>query len=491
MEEKYTYEIKEGRNQYFGQTLAMHKEYELDPDLPRKFFRNELRRTEKAAFEQDSAAWAAIRPVGLRSAEVDFTKRQDSIIAYHQSDEYLKGVDSAYNSLRAEDYFFNGIVYRNRAQGMNYYLDPLISQPQPFGVGGYRHRLGGRVIKNFKYGTDLAVGGEVDYGFTNKDVKGRLNVSYAYAPKRFGRVFFSVGDVYTIINRFETIGAFLRRSNFINKRFIRVGHRSEITNGIYLRVVGDFADFKAIDELELSEWSESLFGSNNTPQDFDPFREFLLEISLDWTPGQKYFMEPYRKINLGSKWPTFTAYYKTAVPGFFGSELDFHYLALRARHEFKPGTFGVSRWRVEAGRFLQAKNARFTDQTFFRGSDPWFFANPLRNFQLLGPSISTRNAFLNAHYLHEFNGILMDKIPLIKRTDLQSVAGAGLLAIEEGSFLHTEVFAGFQYPFRIRTQRLKIGVYFVTAYSNYSQALQGQIKFGIAAYNPLQKRWEY
>ena len=253
----------------------------------------------------------------------------------------------------------------------------------------------------------------------------------------------------------------------------------------------DFADRKPIDGLDLAKWSEELFGEFNVPETFDPYREFLFDLKIRFIPGQKYIMEPYRKINLASKWPTFTLHYKKAIAGIINSEINFDYLALRVNHEFRPATFGISRWSVNVGRFLQANNIRFTDFTFFRGSDPFLFANPLRAFQLLGPTISTQNAFFDGHYLHDFGGALMDKIPLLKRTRLQSSAGTGILMIEDGNFLHSEIYAGLQYPFRIRTQLFKAGAYFVTSYSTHDDAIRTQIKFGLTFFNPVKSRWEY
>ena len=199
-------------------------------------------------------------------------------------------------------------------------------------------------------------------------------------------------------------------------------------------------------------------------------------------------MEPYRKIIVGSKWPTFYAHYKKRFRVFFNSELNFDFLELGLNHEFVPGTFGISRWTVSAGKYLQADNIRFTDFKFFRGSDPFLFANPLRNFQLLGPTISTRNEYFRAHYLHDFGGFLMNKIPLLKRTPLQTTAGAATLFIKDGNFFHSEIYAGLQWPFRIRQQRFKPEA-ICELLQHHSNAIDAQVKVGITFFNPVKNRW--
>ena len=85
----------------------------------------------------------------------------------------------------------------------------------------------------------------------------------------------------------------------------------------------------------------------------------------------------------------------------------------------------------------------------------------------------------------------MNKIPLLKRTPLQTTAGAATLFIKDGNFFHSEVYAGLQWPFRIRQQRFKAGGYFVSSYSNHSNAIDAQFKVGITFFNPVKNRWAY
>ncbi|MDX2247149.1 MAG: DUF5686 family protein [Bacteroidia bacterium] len=489
--EEYVYEIKESKAVYFGRSLAIHTDYQANVDFPKNFFRNELRHTDKEAFEKDSATWANIRPMGLGLAEKSFIQKQDSIIAHRRSPEFRYKEDSAYNHLDFLDFLIYGVKWRDRERKMDYYFNPLIEQIQPLGVGGYRHQLGGSIGKRWTRYTAIRLGGEMNYGVVNKDLRGTANLSFIYAPKRFARGWIRAGNTYDFINNYETVFAFLSRSNFIQKKSIGIGHNFEVLNGLYLETSLDFADRSAIDQLELEQWSNQLFGDLNTPRTFDPYREFLIELKLTWTPGQKYQMEPFRKIVTGSRWPTFYAHYKKAVPGVFGSELNFDFLELGLNHEFKPSTLGTSRWSLSTGKFIQANNIRFTDYRFFRGSDPYFFANPMKNFQLLGPTISTKNEYLHAHFVHDFNGIWIDKIPLLKRTPLQESAGAATLLIRDGSFVHTELFVGLQWPFRVLKQRFRVGGFYVVSYSNNGNAISGQVKFGVNFFNPTKNQWEY
>ncbi|MDP5170511.1 MAG: DUF5686 and carboxypeptidase regulatory-like domain-containing protein [Bacteroidia bacterium] len=490
-EETYDYAIREGRSIKRGNTFVKYADYDLAPVYAKNFFRNEILRTDAAAFERDSSFWSEIRPMSLSTVEDAFVIKQDSISTYHRSAEYLREQDSIYNQLSWLDFLFQGITFRDRARGMRYYFDPIASQPRPFGVGGYRHAVGGSVVKTWSRKKALSFRGEFDYGVTNKDPKGSMRLGFLYDPRHDARAYVSVGDNYSTITNFTNIGAILSRSNFVNKRFIAAGHRREIANGLMLDVNADLADYRAINQLKLAEWGNELFGDLNIPLEFDPFRQFVLNFSISYTPFQQYYLEPFRKVNLPSKWPTFTMNYRHSIPGIFNSSIHFSSLTFIIEHEFRPGSFGISRWRVRAGTFPIQQGLRFTDYTFFRGSDPYFFANPLQAFQLLGPTLSTPNEYVEGHFLHDFGGALIDKIPLLKHTPLMITCGAGSLVVADQNFFHSEVYAGIQWPIRILTERFKIGAFYVTSYSNYSSGLSGEVKFGISFFDFNQKKWMY
>lgn len=490
-EEQYTYSIKDGKSRLYGQAAALHSAHQPDVAFAKNFFNNELRRTDKEAFEKDSSYWASIRPISLLESEEKFIHVQDSINAHLRSPEYLRKSDSIFNHISLLDFLLNGIAFRDRVHKLDYYVNSVLEQVQPLGVGGYRHNLGGSVRKTFRRGTALRLSGDLDYGFNNSDIKGNGRLGFTYQPRKFGSAFIRFGDIYRVINNQETFTNILSRNNFTQKTYYGAGHYMEVFNGFRLATAFEYASYRSIDSLRLAGWTSDLFGENNIPQTFDPYRQLLLQVKISYTPGQKYHMEPFRKVIIGSKWPTFFLEYEKAVPGILQSEMNFDFLEVGLRHEFRPGPFGISRWTVRAGKYLQASKIQFTDYKFFRGSDPYLFANPLKAFQLLGPTISTTNEYMEGHYLHDFGGTLIDKIPLLRLTPLQVTAGAGSLFIRDGGFFHSEVYAGLQLPFRIRKQRFKIGGYFATSYSNHTDAISAQFKYGITFFNPIKNQWEY
>lgn len=489
--EDYYYNVKDGKVRYYGNTIALHRDYQLDVEHPKNFFRNELRRVEQEAFDRDSLYWETIRPITLKDAEVEFIRYQDSVYRHRHSDAYLHEQDSIYNRLTFWDFLLNGIGFRLRKQGLTFSIAPLISQFRPLGVGGYRHVIDGSISKKWTKYNRLTLSGNIDFGVVNVDLRGEGKLGYLYNPKHFASGYVSFGDKYEMVNSYSTIVTIFSRSNYVRKRHFGFGHDMELINGLFLDVSGDFADYATIADLQLEQWSQDLFGSSNAPQIFAPYRQARLILKLKWTPGQKFYTEPYRKVIVGSIWPTFEVEYRKAIPGILGSEISYDFLELRATDEMRIGTMGISRWSVYAGAYLQKANIRFTDYRFFRGSDPIFFANPLRSFQNLDTTLSTTSPFLQANYLHDFGSALSNKIPVLKHTPIQFSAGAGFLYIQDAEFFHSEVYGGIQLPFRISKQRFKLGGYYVVSYSNYAGAIGNQFKVGFTFYDSYKNRWSY
>jgi hypothetical protein len=313
-----------------------------------------------------------------------------------------------------------------------------------------------------------------------------------FLPKRFARISVKYSNKYSMVNNAATLVSLLGRGNFVNKTGYEATYRMELVNGLFMRTHAELLDYRSISGMKMDTWSGRIFGNYNIPQDFQPFRQFLLDVSLTYTPGQKYEMRPYSKVILGSKYPTFSAQFHAAIPKVAGSTLNFSFIELSAKQDIRLPLLGDAKWVVYAGKYLNTRNIRFIDYKFFRGADPLLFAPPMMFLQAMRETRTTTNEYLQAHYLQEFGRGVIDRIPLIKKLPIQLTGGASILALRDNAFFHAELYGGLLVPFRIRSQRMRAGAYYVTAYSNDRQsALSGQVKIGVSFYDPIKRRWNY
>jgi hypothetical protein len=484
--ENYQYTVKEGKETVWGSTSMRHWDYETEFETEKNFFNRELKFTEEDAYSKDSLFWEQ-RPITLKPQEKSFIKKQDSIAAIVNSPAYKNEQDSIYNQVSLGDIFFNGLGFRNWHKRQEIFFDPLIAQPRPFGVGGYRHNLGIDYEKGFKRGYKIENRFQIDYGIVNNDLKGSIDTRFTYLPKKFGKARVAFGDVYSMLNTYESLSAIFSRANYVRKKTLILGHSMETINGLFVDVDAQYSRTISLDNLDLGT---DIFGGIAPPVEFDNFTELFLDITLNYTIRQKYYTEPYRKIIVGSDYPRIKLQYKKGIPGLLESIVDFDFVEVTAEHEFKLGTAGNSHWKARAGRFIRGEDIQLTHYKYFRGSDPFLFSDPLNSLQLLGPTLSTTNAYLMGNYIHHFNGAIMNKIPLIKWLKLESTFGGGILVMEDNGFFHAEAFAGLERRLRIKTFVFKVGVFGVAGDSNYTDA-DAQIKIGFNFFDAFHNKWMY
>jgi hypothetical protein len=231
--------------------------------------------------------------------------------------------------------------------------------------------------------------------------------------------------------------------------------------------------------------------NNNQPVPFQPYNALYGKVRLEYTPFQKYRREPLEKVILGSKWPTVYVEWRKGIPQLLGSEVDFDYLEFGLQQTLNLGLMGQSKYTVSTGSFLTERDLRLIDYKFQRRGDPLLFMNPHRSFQSLDSTFPIFQRFYEGHLVHEFNGFLLNKIPLLKKLKLREIAGTGFLITKERNLRYAEVFAGieraFQSPFN-PLDKFKVGIYVVGSAANQFRN-PIQFKLGFTTWDKRRGKW--
>jgi hypothetical protein len=486
---EFIYLIKEGKKRIHGNSRILHSDYAFDyDDADRKFWLETTVYTPES-FDRDSAYWAGVRPFHLKEEELRFIHQQDSIADYYSSEEYLRTQDSTYNTLNVWDFLFNGVGFRNTYKKQSLYIDGLINQVVPFGVGGYRHRLDVTYAKEFKNNHAIELSPEIDYGFHNNDLKGSLGVEYLYNPRRFSKFYVEAGDVYDFMNGYQSIQGTFAPANRVRNRKFQVYHRTELLNGLYFKFGFQYSNRQSIEGIEYPKWVDA-FGTFSAPQPFEGYRIFMTDMEFSYHFRQKYMLKGNKKIIIGSQWPVLTLEYKRGWPTVFGGQSNFDFIETRLTDEINLKTLGNSEFKLVAGAFLYKKDLRLVENKFFRTSDKFFFSNPVNSLQLLDTALNTSNSYLQFNAIHHFNGFFLNKVWLLNKLKLEETVGGSMLLIPDAHFAQAELYVGLERVFRIRKQRFKIGAYAVTAGSTFDKA-NTHFKVGINFYDSFRRKWDY
>ncbi len=486
----FNFKTKLGGTKSTGRTVVYYSNYEIKK-FNRKFFTNELSSTSEAAYERDSIFWNTQRKEPLTAKEIRFIFVSDSIKSAHEKKEYLDSVDRVKNKVTFAKIVWFGQQNYNREKERTFSFDPLWITYTPFGVGGSRVRYGIGINKKFKDKTTLFNYTNLSYGLLNHDVKGNITFSREYNTFRHAFFYLNAKRNFDVINPFDSWLSIFRRANFYLSTGVDIYHRIEVFNGFNIRTGFEFSKRSSITKYNFNPLFDSVYENYKyKPADFKDYNALYLNIILSYTPFQKYLREAKEKIILGSKYPTFMVQWRKGLPSIFGSSINFDYLEYRMEWDFKLGLSGNSKLYLNSGKFYNRSQLPYIDYKFQSRIGPVFFANPLYSFQALDSSYITLNRFYSAHYLHRFNGALLNKVPFLKLLQLSESMGGGLLYSKEHKLFYFEMFAGVDKQFILFSERARLGIYVVQAVSNHFKS-PIQLKFTIDFYDRVGNSWSY
>jgi hypothetical protein len=474
--------------------VVNYTNYEVNRDFPQFFFKNEIFKIEKEANKKDSSYWTSIRPVLLTGDELKYYQKADSLEKAHNTKEYLDSVDLKQNKvtitklLLGYNFFrrYNETVYStnsitdivnfNTVEGLNTNLV-------------FTFRKGKWNNKHFVWATSLR------YGFVNGHFNPKTELYWNFNKFRQQTIGIEGGKSVNQLNTLNpvdplinTFYSLLRRENYLKlyeKSYAKVNYRHELINGIYFKGSASYEDRHALrnrSNYAFVEEKEGRIYSSNDPvaalsgtSNFSDHQALILDGELRFVIKQQYLTMPDQKIPSQSKYPIFTLRY-TKGAEVLGSDVNYDKASISVNDNFNLGLVGKSSWAVTAGGFLNKKNVSFVDLNHFSGNQTIFLnvRQTTGNFQLLDYYLfSTSSAYVEGHYEHHFNGFIINKIPLLRRTKFQELAGVNYLKTEDGN-------EHIEFQFGIENIAKFFRVDFVTGYNNVEKVKGAiRLRFGL------------
>lgn len=493
-QQKFTYYANGRDKRVMGQTVVNYSDYEFDKQFGRRYFNSEVSVTAEKAYSQDNTFWNKARRQTLSVKEMEFVRYRDSLFAITQTEAYKDSIAREISRITWKKIGFFGQTLYDRQKERSWYLPPLISLYSPFAFGGGRINASVGYGKFFRNRKNLFVNGSLSYGLRNKDVNGSLDLTRKYNPFNQGYYTITAKREFQFIFEGDAYINMIKRSNIYLNNELGVGHGLEIVNGLFLRNELGIALRRSVSNYKTGKLVDSLLGNvlnNNQPIPFEPYNALYGKIRLEYTPFQKYRREPREKIILGSKWPTVYVEWRKGIKNLLASDVDFDYLEFGLQQQLNMGLLGVSKYTVKTGSFLNTNDLRLIDYQFQRRGDPLLFMNPYKSFQALDSTFPIFKRFYEGHLVHEFNGFLLNKIPLLKKLQLREIAGTGFLFTQERNLRYAELYFGleraFQSPFN-PLDKFKLGVYVVTSAANqFSNPIQ--FKIGFTTWDKRRGKW--
>jgi Family of unknown function (DUF5686)/CarboxypepD_reg-like domain len=494
--QQFTYNAASGKKKSSGRTVVAYDNFELDKQFDNKHFGTELSSATSEAYKRDSIFWQTNRTEPLTEKEVRFIHYKDSIHSATNTKAYLDSVDKVINKITWQKILYKGQNFSNHEKKRNWSLPPLPGIYQPFQFGGARLQPYFMYFKTYESRKNINLYTDINYGFRNKDFNGSIRFSRMYNPFNRGIYNVSLQKSFEFIFNGDAWINMISRSNLYLKKGLGFGHGFEVANGLFFYSDIDLAFRSSLSGYKTnSAWDSSYLGGlldSNQAKSFIPGNAFYGVFRLEYTPHQRYIREPKEKIILGSSWPTLYVHWKKGIPVLFNSKVNYDYLEFGIKQSVKLGTTGTSSYTIKTGSFLNKSKLSLVDYKYQRRGDPLLFLNPNEAFQSLDSTFPVFKRFYEGHFVHEFNGALLNKIPLFKKIGLKEIAGAGFLfAPERNNLRYAEIFTGvervFKYPFN-QLGKFKLGIYVSGSAANQFRN-PVQFKIGVTTWDRKNGKW--
>jgi uncharacterized protein DUF5686/carboxypeptidase-like protein len=467
--QEFTYETKTGRRKTFkGKTVLHYSNYEPNYIFPPKFFNSEVSITTKEAYERDSLYWDTIRPEPLSIKEQRLVFEADSIKMAHNKKEYKDSIELLFNKVKITDVLYDGIAWRSHEKKTYLSIASLPSMIDLEIIGGWRIGQYINYSKRFNSGQLIWIWGSADIGIRNTDIKGRTGVYVILDPYNQLTMQIDVGRRFTSINPNDAYLNQISRSNYVLNDSYAFYISRELFNGFYGNASFSQNSYQSFENYKFGTWIDQYL-EENEPVSFIPYQTVVTKFGVSYTPFQKYITEPDRKRVLGSAYPTLSVTYNKGWRGLLESAVDFDFMEVELKQSITLGAMGNSKYSIKTGKFLNSASVQLLDVKRFRQSDILLFSNSLESFQLLDTAMNTTKPYIEMHYIHHFNGAIMNFVPFIKQLRIRTVGGAGALRVEETNFQMAEIYLGLERVFKLgKRRRLRLGIYGVAADSNFS-----------------------
>jgi hypothetical protein len=212
--------------------------------------------------------------------------------------------------------------------------------------------------------------------------------------------------------------------------------------------------------------NDSLFPTNNA---------FTAEFSFLIRFNQKYYSLPDQKIIIGTKYPKINITYKKAMPLAKG-DANFDLLGITINDDINLGLLGKLSYRIKGGQFVNYQKIYFNDFKHFTGNQTIINGTDyLGSFRLLPYyTYSADRWYVEAHAEHNFKGIVITKLPILKKLAWQEVIGIHYLRNNRLKANYVELNFGIERIFKI------IRLDYVMAYTDKMQVKSG-ITIGLHA----------
>lgn len=474
---------------FYGSFVQVYDKFTVNPTFAKGFFDNTILKFADSSNKKTKAYWDSIRPIPLLENEAKDYVKKDSIEQAHENPKYLDSIDKVNNKISISSLLLTGQSFNNRKKKTEIYIEPLLTSLLQFNtVEGLVANPGFHYNKEFTDKSKLAINPVLRYSFSNKHFNPSINFNlnlrkkyYTELNLKFGSSVFQFDNNNPIDVFDNTLSTLYWQNNYMKiyeSRFAKFNFTKGLNKGLRFSAAISYQDRKPLENTTDYTW-RSFENKSFTPnfpaslQQISEHKAFSITAVITWRPGAKYVEFPDRKINIGSKYPTFNFSFTQGIPSVLGSNVDYSKWAFSINDNLNLKLAGRINYRLKAAGFAHNTSSSVIDMNHVLGNQISSSSEYLNSYQLVPYYLlsNTSRLYTQAHIEYHLNGLLSNKIPVFKKLNWFFVLGANSFYNNDEKAGYTEAFLGVENILKV------FRIDFVKAFESNKTANSFGIKF--------------
>ncbi|MBQ7554224.1 MAG: hypothetical protein IJT46_07730 [Bacteroidaceae bacterium] len=304
------------------------------------------------------------RPISLTGEEID-------LYSEYVSKQFHNALDSTAQTKRKSRRFWNDVgdamVSRSRffvRNVGNFRISPIFN-PQLLGYShhnGISYKMDLRFTRRMVHDRVLEITPRLGYNFKHKEFYWLVRGYFDYWPEKRASWHFEVGNGDKVYNNEvlkdieatsgEKVDLSEVNLEYFNHTYAKISHSWEVFNGFTL-------------DLGLNLHRRSATGNRN--EDYNrTYKSFAPMMRVSFTPGQYYYMDGARKVNLHSSYPTFIFEWEKGIGGVWKNSTIYDRFEVDVQDDLPLGLQRTLYLRFGAGTFAYKDHLYFIDFERFR-----------------------------------------------------------------------------------------------------------------------------
>jgi hypothetical protein len=292
-------------------------------------------------------------------------------------------------------------------------------------VEGSRFRIGGRT--NVAFSTKWIIEGHLAYGIRDNRLKGSLQTEYFLNKEHWSKIGLQYrNDIENVgaLDEFYSPGTFLTfatsfgGSDKMDKtQILRAWIESDLLKGMTGKLVFTRKTFDPVSPDYYFAWYSDAARTTKSLN----YTNGEIALILRYQPKATYVIDGVRRFPVNfNKYPVFSFEYYRGLPGFMNGEFRYNKIVADIYHNFNIGGLGSIEYDLSFTKvFGQLPYPLLItlegNQSIFRTS---------RTYNLMNYGEFVLDQALEMGITYHMNGLIMNKIPLLKKLQLRTVVAA-------------------------------------------------------------------